>query len=108
MTAREAAEFEKLFQQARAANVVNDKVELLEHAVAIDRQHAGASFLLGHAYLDQDRPAEAREQFIRAKHELHDALRTVAESSATPLIDVRRDFETRTTDGIPGDSFFLV
>ena len=114
---REAAEFENLFTQARAASVVDDRVELLERAVAIDGQHGGARFLLGHAYLAQCRPEEAREQFIRAKDEdvcslrmiepLHEALRAVAESSATPLIDVRRDFELQATDGIPGDNFFL-
>jgi len=37
----------------------------------------------------------------------HDALRVVAESSATPLIDVRGNFESRAADGIPGDRFFL-
>lgn len=117
LTARESVEFEKLFQLARAASAVDEEVELLEQAVAIDGRHAGARFLLGHAYLAQHRPAEAREQFIRAKDEdvcplrmiepLHDALRAVAESSSTPLIDVRHNFESRAADGIPGDSFFL-
>lgn len=117
LTADEAAEFEKLFAQSRTTSVVDDKVALLEQAVAIDGQHAGARFLLGHAYLAQHRPAEAREQFIRAKDEdicplrmiepLHDALRAVADSSATPLLDVRHDFESRAADGIPGDNSFL-
>ncbi|MDA1049236.1 MAG: SGNH/GDSL hydrolase family protein [Planctomycetota bacterium] len=117
LTVSEAAEFETLLQQSRAASGVDDRVELLEQAVTIDGRHSGARFLLGHAYLAQHRPAEAREQFIRAKDEdvcplrmiepLHDSLRRVAESSATPLIDVRHNFESRAADGIPGDSFFL-
>ncbi|MBI2481097.1 MAG: SGNH/GDSL hydrolase family protein, partial [Planctomycetia bacterium] len=117
LTAREAAEFESLFEQARVTGVVDEKVELFERAVAIDDRHAGARFLLGHAYLAQHRPAEASEQFIRAKDEdvcplrmiepLHDALLAVAESTGTPLIDVRHDFDSRAADGIPGDNFFL-
>jgi lysophospholipase L1-like esterase len=117
LTESEADEFETLLQQSRGASSVDDKVELLERAVAIDAQHAGARFLLGHAYLAQTRPADAREQFLRAKDEdvcplrmiepLHDVLHAVAKSSATPLIDVRRDFESRAVDGIPGDQFFL-
>lgn len=117
LTASEAAEFDQLLQQSRATSVIDDKVELLERVVAIDGRHAGARFLLGHAYLAQHQLAEAREQFIRAKDEdvcplrmiepLHDALRALAESSATPLIDVRRNFESRAADGIPGDNFFL-
>ena len=117
LTVREAAEFETLIDRARTSRGVDDKVELLERAVAIDGRHAGARFLLGHAYISQNRVAEARDQFICAKDEdvcplrmiesLHDALRAVAESSTTPLIDVRRNFESRAADGIPGDRFFL-
>ncbi len=117
LTVGEAAKFDKLLQRSRATSIVDDKVELLEQAVAIDPRHAGVRFLLGHAYLAKNQLAEAREQFIRAKDEdvcplrmiepLHDALRDVAESSATPLIDVRRNFESRAADGIPGDNFFL-
>ena len=117
LTESEAAEFQTLLKQSREASGNDEKVELLERAVAIDAHHAGARFLLGHAYLAQARPAEAREQFLRAKDEdvcplrmiepLHDALHAVAESSDTPLVDVRRDFESRATDGIPGDQFFL-
>lgn len=114
---REAREFEQLLQQARSTSDVDQKLESLEKAVAIDGRHADARFLLGHAYLARRQLADAREQFNRAKDEdicplrmiepLHSALRTVADSTATPLIDVRRDFESRAPDGIPGDSMFL-
>ncbi|MEO8496711.1 MAG: SGNH/GDSL hydrolase family protein [Planctomycetota bacterium] len=117
LTAKEAAEFATLFEQARQAEEADEKAELLEQAVAIDGRHAGARFLLGHASLAQHRPDEAREQFNLAKDEdvcplrmiepLHAALFALAESSATPLIDVCRDFGLRATDGIPGDNFFL-
>ncbi|MBC8351105.1 MAG: tetratricopeptide repeat protein [Planctomycetes bacterium] len=117
LTERDAAEFDTLCEQSRAASDIGEKVELLEKAVAIDGRHAGARFLLAHAYLTQNQPDEAREQFVRAKDEdvcplrmiepLHDALSAVASSSGTPLIDVRRDFELRVPDGIPGDNVFL-
>ncbi|MCA9121973.1 MAG: tetratricopeptide repeat protein [Planctomycetaceae bacterium] len=114
---RMAAQFERLLGRARSSSDAAKKIELLESAVAIDGQHAGARFLLAHAYLAQNDFKEARAQFIYAKDEdicplrmiepLHKALQSVAEATATPVIDVRGDFEARAADGIPGDGFFL-
>lgn len=114
---QEAMEFEHLLQRSRAPSDADEKLELLEAAVDIDGQHAGARFLLAHAYLARNEVDEARKQFVHAKDEdvcplrmiesFHDVLRSLAETTATPLIDVRGNFESRATDGIPGDGFFL-
>lgn len=117
LTTQQVDEFDKLVEQARSTEDLAQKVVFLQRALAIDARHAGVRFLLGHAYLAQNRIDEAREQFIRAKDEdvcplrmiepLYDALARVATMSSVPLIDVRHDIESRSADGIPGDRFFL-
>ena len=63
------------------------------------------------------RISEAKNAFVRAKDEdvcplrilesMHQAIVRVAAASGTPLIDVRRLFESLSPDGIPGKELML-
>jgi lysophospholipase L1-like esterase len=117
LSAAKQREFESLWTRAKAATSIDARIELLEAAISIDPQHAAARFLLGHAYLARYQIDEAREQLQLAKEEdvcplrmiepLHDALRTVAAQTGTPLLDIRRVFEDASEAGIPGDRWLL-
>jgi hypothetical protein len=117
LTAKERASFDVLWTAAKESNDLVERIELLEKALAIDDRHAAAHFLLGHAFLERQRSSEADGHLRRARDEdicplrmiepLHDALHEVATKTKTPLLDVRRRFEERSSTGIPGNLLLL-
>lgn len=111
--------FDQLWEAARqsAELELEQRIELLRGAVAIDPRHAGAQFLLGVCLLEQGRTGEAKTALIRAKDEdlcplrmiepLHAALQQVASAYGVPLVDARRLFEQQSRHGIPGSELLI-
>ena len=93
------------------------KITLLQKAAMTDDRHAGLLFRIGTCYHRLGRFAEAKQWFLRAKEEdicplralepMHEAIVETARRYDVPLVDVRRQIEDRTEDGIPGDGWLL-
>ena len=99
-------------------------ITLLEQAVAIDGEHAGAHYRLAGWYdtewrrtRDRAIRKKARETFVKAREldicplrmitPLESAMRRVARDTGTPLIDAHALLEAEVDDGILGDSLLV-
>lgn len=117
LSAAETYELNDLWTEARQVEDLDQRIQLLEAALAIDDRHASAHFMLAHAYLARHRLEDARRHFVLAKDEdvcplrmiepLHAVLRWVATDTKTPLIDLRRVFSKRSESDIVGDELLL-
>lgn len=97
-------------QQAAAA------AETLERAAAVAPRHAGIRFFLGQAYLQLDRPGEARSALSAARDldarpsraigSFNETLRSLAADEGVLLADIEHLFEERAAKGIPGFDLF--
>jgi hypothetical protein len=93
------------------------KIRLLERAAEIDRRHAGLLYLIGKCYEHIGRLSEAKRWFVKAKEEdvcplrilepMHEAILSVATDNNVPLVDVKKLFEGRSREGVPGDEWLL-
>ncbi len=109
-----------LFRQAEAAERagrLDDALGAIQDAISIDDRHAHGHYLHG-AILDAlGRSAEAKTAFERARDEdvcplralgsLQEIVGEVAEQRGVPWVDFVRLVETRSSQGIPGEDFFL-
>ncbi|MGE0758616.1 MAG: hypothetical protein AB7F89_14315 [Pirellulaceae bacterium] len=115
LTAVQQQQFRGLLQPDASGG--EDRTRDLEAAVAIDRRHANAWYLLGRAYLAEGNDSAARHALMTAKDEdvcplraieaIHAVIAEVGQSTNTPVIDVRSEFARRSPHGIPGDELLL-
>jgi hypothetical protein len=108
-----------LWEQAEKLNWDNayGKIKLLEQAAEIDNRHAGLLYVIGKCYEHTGRLGEAKKWFVKAKEEdvcplripepMNDAILRIAAKNNVPLLDVKRLFEERSREGIPGNEWML-
>ena len=119
LTADQRRRWEALCRNAGQLIGVNPfrSAELLKKAAAIDGQYAGLHYLRGECLERMRRSSAARAAYVRAKEldvcplrmlePMHRDLLAIARGTGTPLVDVRRLFERRSKDGIPGGVLLL-
>ena len=111
----EQSRFLALWNAAKQASFddVARKTQLVQDVLAIDNRYADAYFLLGRCYEYGGDLPRAKHAYLRAKDEdvcplrmlesMHEILENVSSSSNTPLVDVRRLFESTARGGIIGN-----
>ncbi|MDP6443392.1 MAG: GDSL-type esterase/lipase family protein, partial [Pirellulaceae bacterium] len=107
-----SAEFSALWERAKAARG-EEAERLLQQALRLDPEHAGAWFMLGQIQLTAKEIEGARTALrkaqdydvcpLRMTEPLHAQLRRVAADTRTPMVDARSFFNDWAADGIPGD-----
>jgi hypothetical protein len=107
----------ELQSEAEQAVDLADRIQSFEKAREIDPGHAGVQYLLGHAYLEADREADARQALFKAKDDdvcplrltepLRDVIYSVGQVANAPIVPVLKEFERRSPHGIPGDEMLL-
>ena len=119
LTAEELEQFELLWTTAKRYFKSNKflAAEYLEQAIALDDQFAGIYYELGTCYDNLGMLSRAKEAFLQAKEldvcplrilePMNEIVLEIARRTETPLVDVRRMFETLTDGGIPGNDWLL-
>jgi lysophospholipase L1-like esterase len=119
LDAASLARFESLWKQAQTldSDQLERQCDLLRQALAIDPRHAGVHYHLAQCLEALGRDDEARPHFLAACDEdacplriiepLHAAIRRTASETGTPLVDLRKQFDERSPNGIPGDEQFV-
>jgi tetratricopeptide (TPR) repeat protein len=120
LSAEELARAEELREQGarlRSEGRLEQSLEALNAALAIDDRHAQRHYERGQTLLALGRPANARAAFqraleedicpLRAFPEMLDIVREVARATGAPLIDFAAYVEGKEKDGIPGAEQFL-
>ena len=120
LNAEELARADKLREQGarlRSEGRLEQSLEALNAALAIDDRHAQGHYERGQTLLALGRAAEARAAFqraleedicpLRAFPEMLDIVREVARATGAPLIDFAAYVEGKEKDGIPGAEQFL-
>ncbi len=119
LSARDAERVADLWKRGRELEwrEVQEKLRLLEQAVALDDRHAELLYLIGKCYERMGRSTEAKKWFVLAKEwdvcplrilePMHRAILDAASQHRAPLVDGRALIEDRTEDGIPGEEWLL-
>ncbi len=115
LSAEELERFSKAWEEAKQMSWddLDAKLVAVKEVVALDPRYSEAQYLLAKVLDSLGRFAEARTAYYRAKDEdicplrmtepMHVAVHRVAAQTGTPLVDVRKLFESKAKDGIPGD-----
>jgi len=119
LTAEEERRWDGLVGQAVELRKtdVRRAVALLQQALEIDDQHAGAHYLLATWYDALGMADEARQSYVRAKEldvcplriiePMSEAILEIAGETDTPVVDVRAMFAALSAGGIPDGRFLL-
>ena len=119
LVAADRARFDDLMAQAlaRYGDAPAEAVTLVRQAIDIDRQHAGAWFNLGQAYMQLGLFPQAREALVRARDldicplrilsPMNELVLRVAEETGTPLVDADELFTSRSRGHIAGGEWLL-
>jgi len=102
-------------KSAMQARKYHQAITHFRKALSLDSGHAALQFELGKAFLKNQQPASARPHFthalnldaypLRAVPAMNDYIRSLAEDTATWLMDLEKMLANRTDDGLIGDQF---
>lgn len=114
LTAEQQSQFDQLWQSAMEfpANNAQEEFDVLSELANLDPIHADVQFRLGQAHIRRGNTEQALLHLIRAKDEdvcplrilspMYDVIDSVCTQHDVPLLDVKKMFEDRAGDGIPG------
>ena len=107
----------KRAENARAADVLDEALDVLEQAAAIDDRFAELHYLRGQVLYDMKRYHEAKSALQRAVDEdicplrapasIQQIVAEIGERRDVPVVDFARIIEGRSEHGIPGSDHFL-
>jgi tetratricopeptide (TPR) repeat protein len=113
------SEWQTWFDRASITEVndLHQALQQYQQAESIDSEFALLSYRIARCLDRLDRQDEAKEYFVRAKdldicplrmlEKSHTVLKSVAEETSTPLVDVRSLLEALSSHGIPGYQWYL-
>ena len=119
LTEQNRQRWEKLIAEASQHHGANsaETLRLLQEAREIDDRHAGLRYLLAKTHDSMGKWTSARKEYIAAKENdicplrilesMNQAVLDTAETTDTPLVDVRRMYEEISDGGIPGGMYLI-
>lgn len=119
LTDAQREQWKQAWERARDcyASDLLEAVERLREAIDIDPLHAGVYFDLGKCLEQLGDFDGAKQAYLKAKdldvcplrmlEPMHEKLWSVVQSTQTPIVDVRKLIESRSTGGIPGNDWLV-